>query len=85
MPARRRRGRLPAPHTGDMDANGDRINYQSIALVSTEDKLPFIPFGRWYPMPTNCASAVWKCNPWIDVGERLQQGIKSITVYYAEP
>ncbi|MBS0371546.1 MAG: hypothetical protein JSS57_20375 [Proteobacteria bacterium] len=70
-------------YTAAMDANGDRINYQFIALVSTEDKLPFIPFGRWYPMPSNCASLVWKCNPWIDVGERLQQGIKSITVVYA--
>ncbi|WP_051379014.1 MULTISPECIES: hypothetical protein [Derxia] len=73
----------PEAYTSAMDANGDHVNYQSIALVSTEDKLPFIPFGRWYPMPANCASFVWKCNAWIDVGERLQQGIRGMTVYYA--
>ena len=74
----------PAAYTSAMDTNGDGFNDQAVALVSTEDRLPFIPFGRWYPMPTSCAGAVWRCNAWIDVGERLQQGIKSITVYYAE-
>ncbi|MDR2129252.1 MAG: hypothetical protein LBP52_09350 [Burkholderiaceae bacterium] len=73
----------PDAYTANMDANGDRINYQSIALVSTEDKVPFTPAGRWYPLD-NCVNTVWKCNPWIDVGERLQQGIKSITVHYVD-
>lgn len=34
-------------------------------------------------MPATCANTVWRCNPWIDVGERMQQGIKSIRVVYA--
>ncbi len=72
----------PTAYTSAMDANADKVNYQQVALVSTEDKLPFIPFGRWYPMPSTCANTVWKCNAWIDVGERLQQGIKSMTVYF---
>ena len=71
----------PTTYTVAMDANGDKLNYQSMALVSTEDKIPFTPAGRWYPL-ADCASMVWQCNPWIDVGERLQQNIKSMTVYY---
>jgi len=77
-------GTDPTTYTSAMDANGDKVNYMSVALVSTEDAQPFIPFGRWYPMPATCASTVWQCNAWIDVGERLQQNIKSLAVYYAD-
>jgi len=65
-----------------------QVNKQMIALVSTQDYQPFQPQGRWFPYSkqatgTNSCTGPTNCIPWVDVGERLQQNIKSMTVYFA--
>lgn len=65
-----------------------QVNKQMIALVSTEDYLPFQPQGRWFPYSKNAAGAnactgPTNCIPWVDVGERLQQNIKTMQVFFA--
>lgn len=76
----------PTAYTSNMDSNTDLMNNQFIALVSTEDVVPFQPTLRWFPSSLNNAglrSCSASCIPWIDIGERLQQGITSIEVFYA--
>ncbi|MEJ1960066.1 MAG: hypothetical protein WDO56_00325 [Gammaproteobacteria bacterium] len=78
----------PDAYTTGMDSNGDSMNNSFIALVSTEDVVPFQPVARWFPFNrttdglTTCGGPS-NCIPWINVGERLQQGITSLELFYA--
>jgi len=65
-----------------------QVNKQMIALISTQDYMPFQPQGRWFPYSktgtgSNSCTGPTNCIPWVDVGERMQQNIKSMTVYFA--
>lgn len=78
----------PASYPAVLNTNGNQVNTQMTALVSTEDNLPFQPVGRWFPFSkkadgTNQCNGPTNCTPWIDVGERAQMKVKTMTVYYA--
>jgi hypothetical protein len=78
----------PASYPSALNTNDNKVNKQLIALISTEDYVPFQPQGRWFPFARTAAGArscqgPTNCIPWVDVGERLQQNIKTMTVYYA--
>lgn len=81
-------GENPAAYTSNMDGNNDAMNNSFIALVSTEDVVPFQSIKRWFPVSKNAngtenCGGPNNCIPWIDVGERLQHGIYSMEVFYA--
>lgn len=79
---------VPTSYTSAMNTGGSQVNTQLIALVSTEDDKPFQPQGRWFPYSkkadgSNSCTGPTNCIPWVDVGERLQQNIKSMKVSFA--